>query len=162
MSIDDRSVIEIPYKLLITVIILLLVVPLVWFGLDTYSRAQVETNVRTECERLITAIKHVWKGEEGTSITVYISFQDAVLSSIEYIKIGDCLGGKHESRVRYKISGEQVKSITIVPNVPVTTVNNESFDCSAGNYVFVLEHRVHEGDHFVLIRLQHEPSELNF
>jgi hypothetical protein len=156
------TVIELPYKLIITAIILILIVPCIWYALIAYSHYQVENNIRAECNKLITAIKHAWKGEEGTIAQVTITLQDGFFSKIAYVKVGDSLGGTYQSRIRYKIENAQELVISIIPNIPVTTIKNAPLTLGVGHYIILIEHRKLGDADFILVRFEGESSELEF
>jgi uncharacterized protein (UPF0333 family) len=134
-----------PFKLIIIAVVMAVAIPLIYFGLQNYMRTQVENDISRELNNMISTIKQVYSGGNGSTSPVKVSFQNAILVKIEYIKIGDALGYPNQYRIRYKLAGEAEKSRSIFPNIAVTNHNGDGpLVLHADFYELIFTHMVYD------------------
>lgn len=121
----DREGVEgIPLKLIIVVVIMAITIPATWKGLEMYDRSQTENNLRTEIEFLTTHIKQVYLNGIGNAQDVDVDFRDGMMTSIDWIKIGDSVEGVWSS-IKYKLSHKSTDFILIKnPNIPMGNLSS--------------------------------------
>ena len=137
---------ELPLKLIIIAIVVAITIPIMVDSLSNFSNDQVLSDIRAEIAKVVTAIKLSYSSGIGTSIPVTVSLQNGVMTSIDYIKIGDTRGAVYEAMIRFKVSTDNVQYIQIEPYIPVTygpAGFTSPMTLSAGHYHL---HAVHRGD----------------
>jgi hypothetical protein len=146
---------EMPLRLMIIVIVLAITIPMIVDALGEFSEDQVEMNVKAEVSKIITAVKLSYSSGVGTSIPVSVSFQNGVMCSINYIRIGDALNKTYESIVRFKITDQPRTFIPVDPYIPMT--NRQEGKASgplvleAGSYKLHVVHEFYGGKDVVNI-----------
>ena len=152
--IDSNGEIELPFKLLIIAIVLAIVIPALFFGLRSYSRNQLESNVRSELQKLQDAIDGMVQTDVGSSDVVELNLDDGFIAELSHVKIGDVFRngvlGTNRETIRYKISGYREKFL--ITKIPVTNANrngpfevggsvklvlHKCYDIEMGSYVTV-------------------------
>jgi hypothetical protein len=156
ISSDKEGVESIPLKLIIVILILAIIIPSFFMGLATYSNAQAENDIRSEIERIISTIKQTNNGDEGTSFSLTVNFQEGIFKRLEYVKIGDKIGehgGSYPSVVRYKFHGENIRYMIIEnPNIMTTSSYNSAFELGTGRTEIIAEKHMIGQVGFIVIR----------
>jgi len=153
---------EVPMKLLIITIILCLILPPVFYGINSYSDMQVKQNVNAEIKGLINTVHTISSNDEGTRLEKEIDISDSMFCKLDHVIIGDELGGTYGNTIRYKITGEREVPKVIYPNVPVTSLSNTPFKMGAGKHELVFEQRSFFGHDFVTVRFVSQDPKLDF
>ena len=121
---DEGGVEGIPLKLIIVVVILAITIPATWKGLEIYDRSQTENNLRTEIDFLAAHIKQVYLNGIGNAQDVKVDFKDGMMTTIDWIKVGDSVEGVWSS-IKYKLSHKTSDFILIKnPNIPIGNVSD--------------------------------------
>ncbi len=160
MPMDEEGVESIPLKLIIVVLCLALIIPATWAGLTAYSKNQAENELIGEINRMVSAIKQTYDGDDGTSFSLEVDFQGGIFKKVEYVKIGDKIGehgGPYRSIIRYKFYDENVRFVTIEnPNIPTTSPFNTPLELEAGKQTIITEKYMIGEVGFVVVRTPKE------
>jgi hypothetical protein len=114
---DVRGIEGFPLQLLIVAIVAAITAPVVYAGLETYDRGQVESRVRGEVLRLTRAAQQYLVAGGGAE-TLALDFRGGFIVSVQYVWIGDRVGGAYGNAVRYRIGGGSER-VVLVENPPV-------------------------------------------
>lgn len=136
MYIPNRraSIESLPLKLIIICIITSITIPALWNAFSSYSKAHLENELRAEIYRITGIIKQVWVGANGTAIKTEIN-----LKNVDYVKMGDRLGGEYSTEIRYKLSSSDEQKIALFSNIQITS-NNSSLTLYSGHYMLIFTH----------------------
>lgn len=108
-------------KMVIIAVVMAIVIPAAFLGLNLYLEKQSELNTRLELEKLVTEIHSAHGGGNGTTRIIELSFSESIMSSIEYIKIGDNIlplgpdkvGDPYATWIRYRTNEDSEKRLEV-------------------------------------------------
>lgn len=125
ISRDERGAIELPYKILIIVILLLITVPMVLSSFNRFSSTREKTQLLTEIGKLESAMVMVYFQGENASLVVEVD----IPSCVENVCLGDRLVSTTGSfwrswAIYYTIKGESEMRVPVeATNKPVPITN---------------------------------------
>lgn len=142
---------DLPMKLFIAGIIIMITTPIVWQGTVYYSESAATQEAENEIQQIIDTAKQVFGAKNNTQISLKLNFKDSFAHSLEYVKIGDKLGKPEASWIKYKITNvNEVPKQVSDPVVNMTSVRNDTLRIGketttlyfqkivAGNWSFVV------------------------
>ncbi len=136
---DRRGIEGLPLQLLIVAVVAGITAPVVYAGLATYDRGQVESRVRGEVLRLTRAAQQYLIAGGGAE-TLSLDLRGGTFTSVLYVTIGDAVGGPLASTVRYRLSGDTEETILVEkPTVPMAGPDDKPLSLLAGVYDLHLE-----------------------
>ncbi len=142
---DAAGIEGLPLQLLIVAVVAGITAPVVYAGLATYDRGQVESRVRGEILRLTRAAQQYLIAGGGAE-TLGLDLEGGTFTSVLYVTVGDVVGGPFASTVRYRLSGDAEETILVDgPSVPMAGPDGKALSLVAGLYrvhLEVLEDRV--------------------
>lgn len=155
MRSEEEAVLEtVPFQLLIIAVVLLITIPSLYFGLDYYMKSQLELDIREDLTWIRTIIEQVQSGGNNSSIPLTVKFENRPLARIEYIKLGDKIGGIYSYQARYKLIGQPERRYTISNWLPVTNeTKSDSITLVEGRYRLVITHIIEFETEFHYIKL---------
>jgi hypothetical protein len=112
---DRAGIIELPFKLLISVIIMTVTAAAGLGALSIYSRGIVENNLRQEAQTVTSAAERLDAMGVNSSLKVRLSIDNAPMDHVEYFKIGYPLSTPvhpYSAMVRYKGAGSSEGHVT--------------------------------------------------
>lgn len=133
---DEKWIEGLPLKLVIIVIILTIMLPIIWTGLNNYDCATTENYLRSQIDYLITKIKQVYLNGAGNAATLELNFKEGLFGKVSWVKIGDSPAWTW-SAVMYKMNFKAEDTVVIEnPNIPVTnfTGGPHSLELGPGRY----------------------------
>ncbi|MEW5761112.1 MAG: hypothetical protein AB1779_10155 [Candidatus Thermoplasmatota archaeon] len=136
---DKNGVIDIPFKLLITVIIMAFTITIAFSGLDHYSKISAENNLKAQIDRIVGIARSVDSSGNGTAQTLTdVKIEGTLMATVEYVIIGDKKTGANKSMIRYKISGLSKKSELVQDangrDIVLTTEKDRELKLHTGTY----------------------------
>ena len=152
------GIMDLPMKIIIIAIIMVITIPIAIAGLNHYRENQVKTDIREELKRLSSKIKEVHRAGNTSTPTIEVTFRGNFFIEINSIKIGDNIlplnkenrGGDYAKWIRYKLDGERTRKIEV--GELVTNQNHDGplvlYD---GSYKLSLTHLIINDESFVAI-----------
>lgn len=152
------GIMELPMKIIIIGIIMVITIPLAFAGLNFYRENQVKTDIREELHRLSSKIKEVHRAGNTSTSTIEVVFSGNFFIEINFIKVGDNIlplnsenrGGDYAKWIRYKLDGERTRKIE-VGNLVTKNSYDGPFVLNDGRYTLSLTHLIMNGESFVAI-----------
>lgn len=137
---DTRAVEGLPLKLIVTAIVLAITIPLMFGALKTYDKSKVELELNSEIDGFISAVQLIYSSGPGNSAILEFRAARGSFTGLDYVKFGDQPGGNYSSVIQYKINGmQEVLRVIQLPNVPMMSSSNLTFEIMAGNYEIIAE-----------------------
>jgi hypothetical protein len=109
------GIIELPFKLLISVIIMTVTAAAGLGALSAYSRGMLENNLRQEAQAVASAAERLDTMGFNSSLKVRLAINNAPMDHVEYFKIGHPLSAPvhpYSAMVRYKGAGSSEGHVT--------------------------------------------------
>ena len=132
---DDNGIEGLPLTLIIVMIVLAITVPLVFGSLRAYDRSRIETSLISEIDDFISLVQLVYTSGPGNSVVVDFNVQTGSFVGIDSVTFGDAAGGDMASVIRYIVDDRPEQLIILKnPNVPMMSLDNESFQIPSGSY----------------------------
>lgn len=102
----DRAVVDLPFKLVIVVIVMAVTTAALYSGLDAFYRSGAEASARTAAERVARAATEVSAMGAGSSRTVEVELEGNSMYPIERMDIGcgPAGSGTECNTIRYKLA----------------------------------------------------------
>lgn len=164
------GVIELPFRLIIISIVMLLTMATVGSLLVTYSDNQIMNNINSELQRFEGYVHICSQGGIHTSLTITLDFSSSFLTRLSWMEIGDTVigdetsfeRGKDVSKIIFKLNKGGTKSHVIVPlvimtylpddiNINPNEVNGEKFIINSNTINLRLENRQFEKNTIICI-----------
>lgn len=139
LVIDNKGVEGLPLKLLIVAIIMGISIPAVLASWHNAERQHTENSLRSELNYLIVRIVQVYQAGPGNAVSVELNLESGVLSSIEYVLVGDNLESPWRSAIRWKLSGQAEDIFAIDDGIPVCSTDGGALRLSPGWHSVYLE-----------------------
>lgn len=137
---DDALGIEgLPLRLLITALVMGMAVPAVLAAWANVEKVEVENSVQSEMDYLMIRMQQVHRSGPGNSLTVDIDLDSGILTSLEYVLIGDSLESPLKSTIRWKLGGEQERTILINGGIAACGKDGKAFRLEEGHSSLYLE-----------------------
>lgn len=114
-----------PFRILIVVIVLTILVPVAVYGFRHYTGIQRETELRAEVIRITNLVVLVYNQAVNSALCLKLNLPDGT----EYIKIGGKLGTGSQWLIRYKIVGGGEQRVVVREGdnaIPMTSDRNEA------------------------------------
>lgn len=136
---DERAVLGMPFRLLISLVSFALVAPIVQSGWTSVDYVQTERRIQGEIAKvLLAAQRYLQAGFGGETLEVAIG--GGTFTHVEYVIFGDAPGGPYSRAVRYRLSGGQEEIMTVRnPSVPLVSRDGTSLLLVEGNHSILLE-----------------------
>lgn len=143
---------ELPFKLMIMVLLIGLVVPTVAVGYRGVSRIRYHEKVRNELLDLAAFSRKLMQEGDFSSMTIELDLAGDIFADLEYVELGDTLGEK-EWRINYRLSWRDHENhITMVdPLVRLTSPQNTTFRLTSGSHSLKLTHIYTESSTFIVV-----------
>ncbi len=160
----EEGVIDMPLRLMIIAVILVLTVPVVLSVVNYYSRAASEQQLISGVHYLENQMKIVFAQGENASLVARVTFPYGT----EYVKIGGPLGNSDSRLIQYKLRNSVVrKEIVRYGNLDIcfTGPNGNTLLVRGGTYDFVITKMKanidlngdgHLNDFYLQIEVRHE------
>jgi len=107
---DRKGALELPFRLIISMIMVALTVTIVAQGLYRYSENTVENDIKVELEKLERTITLCKQGGLETALTVELKFSRSFTVRLAELQIGDEIGGETSSLIKYSLSTGRTKT----------------------------------------------------
>jgi hypothetical protein len=128
-----------PLRLIIVAIVMGISIPSVLALWSNVEKQQTENAVRAELNYLMLRIGQVHRSGPGNAISVELNLRSGMMSSIEYVLVGDDLDSPWRSAIRWKLNGQGEELIAIENDVPVCSNSGVAFQLSEGHNLLYLE-----------------------
>ena len=113
MLASEEGVVDMPFKLVVTAIVISLMALSGWQAVDRVSRADIENRMGLVIERIRDALEYAMYSAPGTSRTVKIEPPTGITAEVEYISIAKSNGDGNLVLVyRYSFSDRE-RTVTI-------------------------------------------------
>jgi len=136
---DERGIEGLPLKLLILAIVMGISVPSILAMWSNVERVQIENRLESEMDYLIIRIQQVHRSGLGNAMSVEVNLKSGLMTSIEYVRVGDNLSSQTRSTIRWKLSGEAENTLLIEDQIPVCGRNTDAFELNEGHSSLYLE-----------------------
>ena len=155
---SDEGVLELPMKLLITVIIMAIALPAAIGGFNAYQEKQAKLELEMELDKIKETIQRVYSSGNGTTRNLDVNIPDRLMAGVDYVKIGDNIlpldstdPSPYATLIRYKMDGEKVGYIEL--NLYATSKTwDKPIVLHGGSYELRFVNNNYEGQkHFVSI-----------
>jgi hypothetical protein len=118
---DEKALLGMPFRLLIALVSIALVVPAVMSGWSSVDYVQTDQRVRSEIARVLTAAQRYLQAGSGGVF-------------------GDSAGHAYSRFVRYKLSGGDEQLVTVRnPSVPISSTDGGGLTLFEGSYPMHVE-----------------------
>ncbi len=136
---DERGIEGLPLKLLILAIVMGISVPSILAMWSNVERVQIENHLESEMDYLIIRIQQVYRSGPGNAMSVEVNLKSGLMTSIEYVRLGDNLSSEMRSTIRWKLSGEAENTLLIEGQIPVCGRSTDAFELNEGHSSLYLE-----------------------
>lgn len=136
---DESGIEGLPLKLLILAIVMGISVPSILAMWSNVERVQIENRLESEMDYLIIRIQQVHRSGPGNAMSVEVNLKSGLMTSIEYVRVGDNLGSQTRSTIRWKLYGEAENTLLIEDQIPVCGRNTDAFELNEGHSSLYLE-----------------------
>jgi hypothetical protein len=109
---DNRAVMELPHKLMITAIIMAVVLPVVLESVEVFDKARSERELEAQCAYLADTASALYRQGEGSSINIELKLPDKTV----LLSAGAAPGGGSRPdsiTIRYKVAGGQLQKMPV-------------------------------------------------
>jgi hypothetical protein len=136
---DERALLGMPYRLLIALVSIALVVPAVMSGWSSVDYVQTDQRVRAEIARVLTAAqRYLQAGSGGEQMD--IAFEGGTFTRISYVIFGDLPGHAYSRFVRSRLPGGDEQLVTARnPSVPIGMPGGGGLRLYEGSYSIRVE-----------------------
>jgi len=110
---------ELPLRLLVSAVVVGLTVPPVLSGLSAHEAGQVSVRVERGVDAIVRAAEDLYVAGGGAE-TIRVDLGGGVTVRVEYVVLGDAVGGPRAATGAYKLSGQQSVFLLSDPPVPMT------------------------------------------
>ncbi len=133
---DDLFGIEgFPLRMMIILVIIILSFPVVFNYYENYDVSSTQDKLSSEVNKVENAIKHVYIGGPGNSRILSLDISNGVFAKVDYIKIGDDVGGDHLTVISYKLKDHPIQRVLFEdPQIYVTGLEDGELMLSTGQY----------------------------
>lgn len=135
---DSKGIEGLPLKILIVALVLGISIPSVLAIWTNAEVQRIENSLRSELDYLNLRIVQIYRSGPGNAISFKLEIDSGMVSSIEYVLVGDNLDGPLRSTLRWKISGRSEAIIAIEDDVPVCSKEGGAFPLSEGYHTIYL------------------------
>jgi hypothetical protein len=136
---DGNALLGMPYRLLIALISIALVVPAVMSGWSSVDYVQTDQRVRAEIARVLTAAQRYLQAGSGGE-EIHVVFEGGTFTRIEYVVFGDSAGHAYSRFIRYKLSGGDEQLVTVRnPSVLISSTDGGGLTLFEGSYSMHVE-----------------------
>lgn len=136
---DDCALLGMPYRLLIALVSLSLVVPAVMSGWSSVDYVQTDQRVRAEIGRVLAAAQRYLQAGSGGE-TMDVVFDGGTFTHVEYIVFGDTPGQAYSRYVRYRLTGGDEQFMTAKnPSVAIVDLDSGGLRLQEGKYTIHIE-----------------------
>jgi hypothetical protein len=152
---SDSSAVEgLPLKLIITALVLSITIPASVNALQAYDRMQAQENVRNEVEHLIISARQVYLGGAGSQRVIEFNPDGGMFYHLDWVSIGDAVGGQNESAIFYRFEDGSTKVILISnPRVALRGEGGGGVRIGPGRHQLVLQSKQDSSGIYVEIRV---------
>ncbi len=143
---------ELPFKLIIMMLLIGLIVPTVAVGYRGVSRIRYQEKVRNELNDLAAFSKKLMQEGDFSSMTIELDLTGDIFASLEYVEIGNTLG-ENEWRINYKLSWRDHEDhiSSTDPLVRWSSSHNSTFRLTGGSHLLKLTHIFLESNSFIVV-----------
>jgi len=136
---DEKALLGMPFRLLIALVSIALVVPAVMSGWSSVDYVQTDQRVRAEIARVLTAAQRYLQAGSGGE-EIHVVFEGGTFTRIEYVVFGDSAGHAYSRFIRYKLSGGDEQLVTVRnPSVPISSTDGGGLTLFEGSYPMHVE-----------------------
>lgn len=143
---------ELPFKLLIMMLLIGLVVPTVLIGYRGVSRMRYDDKIKGEVRDIIAYSRKLVQEGDMSSMTIELDLKGDVFSGIDYLDVGDSLG-ERDWMVNYRLSWKESEEYisAIDPVIHLTSPDNETYRLTEGIHELKLTHIFNEETSFIVM-----------
>jgi len=136
---DDKGLLGMPFRLLIALVTLALIVPAVVGGWSSVDFIQTDQRIRAEITRVLSAAQsYLQAGSGGESL--HVSLHGGMFTRVEYVVFGDLPDQAYSRAVRYKLSGGERETIVARnPSVRLSSLDGGDVALLEGSYTLRVE-----------------------
>ena len=128
-----------PFRLLIALVSMALVVPAVMAGWSAADYMQTESRIQSELSRVVVAAQRYLQAGSGGEV-VDVSFRGGTFTRVEYVVFGGDQDQGPGRDVRYKLTGGlEELLISRNPSVPFGSADGSSLKLPEGRYSLLVE-----------------------
>ncbi len=136
---DCFGVLGMPFRFLIALVTVALVVPAIMAGWTSLDYMQTESIIQGEISRILVAAQRYLQAGSGGEV-VDVSFRGGSLTRVEYVIFGDIPGGPYQKTTRYKLTGgQEVLMSSRNPSVYFANLDGSALTLSEGRYSLLVE-----------------------
>lgn len=118
---DEKGIEGLPFKILITAIVIGLATPAVLGGLSIFDRSQVYERILGTLLNFAEVAKQYYAAGGGSE-ALDLDLRGGLWTRVEFVIMGDVLGGSTANVITFKLSGEEKQFLLIEkPRVPIST-----------------------------------------
>jgi len=139
IRLDGNALLGMPYRLLIALVSIAIVVPTVMSGWSSVDYVQTDQRVRTEIARVLAAAqRYLQAGSGGERMDIVL--EGGTFTRVQYVVFGDLTGQAYSRFVRYKLSGGDEQLVTARnPSVPIGMPDGGGLRLDEGKYSIHIE-----------------------
>jgi type II secretory pathway pseudopilin PulG len=142
---DRAAIIEMPFKLLIAIMIMAVTAAAGFGALSSYSKTMLENDLRQEAQTVASAAQRLDTMDLESSLKIQISIENTPMDHMEYFKIGYPLSTPvhpYSAMVRYKGAGSGEGHVTVRDNgdnyLPMCSPSGETLSLGVGSHGLLL------------------------
>ncbi|MFW6140985.1 MAG: hypothetical protein ACOC53_00320 [Candidatus Saliniplasma sp.] len=152
MKRSNRGTMELPFKLMMMMLLIGMVIPTTLIGYRNVNRTMYENRVMNELHDLIAFSRKLKREGDLSSMTIELDLTGDTFASLEYLHIGDSLD-KRPWMLNYRLSWKESDGYlsAVDPLVKLTSPNNNTFRLTSGSHRLKLTHIYTEDTSFIVV-----------
>ena len=112
---------DLPFRLLVSAVVVGLTVPTIVAGLSAYEAAHVSRTAELAIDAIVRVAQRLYLAGGGAE-DVVVDLGGGVTAKVEYARVGDAPGGPLAPSAAYKVSGQPEVFLLADPPVPMAGV----------------------------------------
>ena len=149
---DEHAMMDLPFKLIVMIILIGAVIPSSVIGYRNISRVRFEKDIEAELNDLVFMSRCLSREGNSSSCKIEVDLDGNIFASIDHVQIGSSID-EYCRLIRYRFSWKRSSSSMIVddPSVKLTSPQNSTLRLSGRTQVLYMTHLVVNDDSFILI-----------
>lgn len=150
---DNIGTLDIPFKIIIAMIMIGSVIPLGFMSYRNVSREKFEMKIEEELIDLFNCAEKMSMNGNLSKQEIEIDLKGNIFADIEYVKIGDSLDGE-SNIIKYKLEWKKSPSYLSNDQIQLCSDQNDSLLLKDGKHSLVLTHIVYPGKSYILVSIK--------
>ena len=149
-ALDDRGTLDIPFKLIVAIMMIGSVMPLGFISYRNVSREKFEMKIEKELNSLCICAEKISMYGNLSKSEIEIDLQGNIFADIEYVKIGNSFGS-YSDVIKYKFEWEKSSNHLNIDEIHFCSYQNDTLLLKSGKHTLVLTHVESPGSSYISI-----------